>query len=147
MAKLIPKGHPKKKKRPRAPSLPSLITKADTLASRYIRQKYADQDGMVHCVSCETVLHWKDMHNAHYMPRSAKNTRWMEENLHPACPSCNVYRKEHHMREYTLYMIGLYGMDGLEEIKADSRKVLRGPEVRQLATEAVEYYTNALKEL
>lgn len=27
-----------------------------------------------------------------------------KENLHPVCPSCNVFRKEFHMREYTLYM-------------------------------------------
>lgn len=138
---------PKKKPKPKLPSLTSLITKADNLTSRYIRQKYADEHGMVKCCSCETVLHWKGMHCAHWVGRSAKAVRWDERNLAPACPACNVYRKEAHSREYTLFQLDRYGREGIEEIKADSRKVLRGTEVRMLAEEAIEYYSTQLKGL
>ena len=131
-------------KKPKRPSLPSLITKADNLASKYIRQKFADSNGNVTCITCGKVDHYKSMHCAHYIERAAKNTRWLEENLHPACPSCNVYRKEFHKREYTLYLIDMYGREKIDELKAEARKVLSGSQVRQLAEDAIAYYTAAL---
>lgn len=120
--------------------LSSLIDKADRLTSLYIRQKYADHAGNVTCVTCGKSLHWKDSHCAHYIERAAKATRWLEENLHPACPSCNVYRKEFHKREYTLAMIDLHGRQFIDELKDMARKVLSPSEVRALAEEAIEYF-------
>jgi hypothetical protein len=65
----------------------------------------------------------------------------------PGCPACNVYRKESHQQAYTLFQLDRYGREGIEEIQNESRKVLSGSQVRQLANEAIEYYSNALKEL
>ena len=138
---------PKKKKKPKQTPLPSLIAKADKITSQYIRRKHADENGMVKCVSCETVLHWKEAHCAHWIGRAAKPTRWMEENLNCACMGCNVYRQEMHQREYTLVQLDKYGREGIEDIKTQSRRVLRGSEVRELAEEAIAYYSAALKEL
>jgi hypothetical protein len=123
--------------------LPTLITKADTLASRYIRQKFADHAGNVTCVSCGKVLPWKDAHCAHYIERAKKATRWLEENLHPACPSCNVYRKEYHMREYTIYMLDMYGRGFIDELRSMANKVLSASQVRQLAEEAITNFQEA----
>ena len=131
---------PKKAKKPKLTPLPSLIRKADALTSLYIRQKYARDDGTVQCVTCGKVLHWKDSHCAHFIGRSAKATRWLEENLHPACPSCNVFRKEFHMREYTLFMEDFYGREFVDELRALEKKVCHSSEVRQMAEEAIEYY-------
>jgi hypothetical protein len=133
--------------KPKRQSLPSLIAKADKLTSDYIRQKYADDYGNVTCITCGKVLHWKESHCAHYIERGSKATRWLEENLHPADCSCNVFHKEFHKREYTLYMIDMYGRDKISELKILSRKVLKPTEVRQLAEDAIDYYGKALKEL
>lgn len=138
---------PKKKPKPNRPSLPTLIDKADKLTSQYIRQKYADHAGLVKCISCPTVLPWKEAHCAHFIERGKKATRWLEENLHPACPSCNFYRKEIHMREYTLAMIDLYGREALDHLRRAGALVLPASQVRQLAEEAIEYATEKLKEL
>jgi hypothetical protein len=135
----------KTKAKPKKAKLSTLIAKADTLASRYVRLKYSDHAGMVKCVSCETVIHWKDAHCAHFIERGKKATRWTEENLHPACPSCNVYRKEHHMREYTLAIVDLYGREKIDEFREAAKAVLSASQVRQLAEEAIEYYSEALK--
>ena len=135
---------PKKAKKPKRPSLPSLITKADTITSQYIRQKYADENGYVKCVSCLTVLHWKDMHCAHFIGRAKKATRWLEENLHPACCSCNTFRKEYHMREYTIFIIDFYGREKLDELRTLGETVLSASQVRALAEEAIEYYSGAM---
>lgn len=136
---------PKKKKRPKQTPLPTLIAKADKITSQYIRRKHADENGMVKCVSCETVLHWKDAHCAHFIERGKKATRWIEENLWPACPSCNVYRKEHHMRAYTLHMIDWYGREKVDELNDLAKSVLPGPMVRCLAEDAIHCYSEALK--
>lgn len=138
---------PKKKPKPKRAKLSTLIIKADTLTSQYIRQKYADHNGMVTCISCPTVLHWKEMHCAHFIERGKMATRWLEENLHPACCSCNRYRKEMHMREYSFAMIDMYGRDKANELRELTKTVLSASQVRQMATEAIEYYSNALEGL
>lgn len=139
-------------KKPRKPAtkkkqapLSSLIRKADTVTSQYIRQKYADSNGIVKCVTCDSKLHWSQSHCAHFMERANKATRWVEENLHPACPSCNVFRKEYHKREYTLYIIDMYGREKIDEFKSLARQVLSSSKVRFLAEEAIEYYSAQLK--
>ncbi len=127
--------------------LSSLIAKADEVTSEFIRRKYADSEGNVTCVTCPKVLHWKDSHCAHYIERAAKMTRWLEENLRPACPSCNVFRKEAHKREYTLVMHDCYGREFIEELKKMGKMVLTPSKVRELAEEAIAYYEQRLKEL
>lgn len=136
---IAPKGKAKKAK------LPTLIVKADNLASRYIRQKYSDHAWNVTCVSCGKVLPWKDAHCAHFIERGKKATRWLEKNLHPACCSCNSYHKEMHMRGYTLFMIDTYGRELVDELRELEKKTLSNAEVRQLADEAIEYYGKGLK--
>lgn len=135
---------PKKAKRAKRPSLPALIRKADEVTSLYIRKKYADDNGNVKCVSCQTVLPWKDSHCAHFIGRAKKATRWMEENLHPACPSCNVFRKEMHMREYTVFMLDFYGRDFVDELRVLEKKVLTASEVRRLAEAAIEDFSKGV---
>ena len=129
------------------PSLPSLIRKADEVTSQYIRYKYADSNGYVRCVTCGKVLHWKESHCAHYIERAAKATRWLEENLHPACPSCNVFRKEFHKREYTLFIIDFYGREKVDELKRLARQILSPSNVRALAEQAIEFFGIGLKQL
>lgn len=139
---------PKKKKKPRQPKLSTLQDKADKAMSLYIRQKYADENGMVKCISCDTVKHWTEMQAAHFIPKSrGASIRYVEENLHPACPSCNMFNPESHMIGYTLAMIDMYGRDKIDELKQEARKTLKPSEKRALCEEAIEYYTNALIEL
>ena len=133
---MIPKIKPKIKRTP----LPSLIRKADAVTSQYIRQKYAASNGYVACITCGKVLHWKEAHCAHFIGRSAKATRWLEENLHPACCGCNAFRKEYHMREYTLYMEDFYGRKFVDELRAMEKQTLSASQVRQLAEEAIENF-------
>ena len=134
---------PKIKTKPKRPSLPSLKDKADKVTSIHIRQKYADSSGFVTCITCGKVLPWKEAHCAHFIGRSAKATRWLEENLHPACPSCNVFRKEFHMREYTLFMEDFYGREFVDELRELEKKVCSASEVRQMAEAAILEYSEA----
>ena len=131
----------KLKPKPKLPKLSTLIAKADKITSQYIRQKHADANGNVKCISCDKVIHWKESQCAHYIGRASKATRWMEENLRPACASCNVFHKEFHMREYTLKMIDFYGRDFVDELRLLARKVLPASQVRNLAETAIKEFT------
>jgi len=119
---------------------------ADKAMSLYIRQKYA-KDGMVTCVSCGKVLHWKEADCGHFVPKSrGASIRYVEENCHPECPSCNRF-DDGHLAGYTLFMIDTYGRDKIEELRAEARKTLSQTVKRRLAEEAKAYYTQALKQL
>lgn len=133
-----------KGKKPKKAKLSTLKTKADTVASLYIRQKYADHAGNITCVSCGSVLPWKESHCAHFIERGKMATRWLEENLHVACCSCNTYRKEYHMRGYTLFMMDTYGREMIDELRVLEKKTLSPSEVRNLAEEAIAYYSPKL---
>ena len=135
---IAPKTPPKKAKKAK---LSTLMDKADKLASLHIRQKYADHAGNVKCVSCDSVLPWKESHCAHFIERGKKATRWLEENLHVACCSCNTFHKELHMRGYTLFMLDTYGRELIDELRELEKKTLSASEVRNLAEEAIEYYS------
>jgi len=63
----------------------------DTIFSRFIRQKYADENGMVRCYTCSTTKHWKEMQNGHWIPRNYLATRFSENNCRVQCVSCNVF--------------------------------------------------------
>ena len=142
---MIAKFKPKKMTKIKRPSLPSLINKADKVTSVYIRTKYADPQGYVTCVSCGKVLHWKDSHCAHFIKREKKATRWLEENLHPACCHCNTFNKEFHMREYTLFMEDFYGRKFVDELREMEKQILSASQVRYLAEEAIDGFGAELK--
>ncbi len=133
-------------KKIKRPSLPSLIAKADNLASKYIRQKFADSNGNVTCITCGKVLHWKESHCAHFIGRNSKILRWREENLKPACPRCNSFQPEFHAREYVLYMIDAHGREFVDELRREAKAVLSAGQVRQLAEEAIAYYSKGLEQ-
>lgn len=92
------------------------VNKLDILMSKYIRMKYAGKDGMVECVSCGKILHWKECHCAHYIKRAKMWTRFLEENLNVACPYCNTYNQEFHMKMYTIKLIKQFGLAFVEEL-------------------------------
>ncbi len=138
---------PKRKPKIKTPKLSTLVTKADTVCSIYIRMKYSDFAGNISCVTCGKSMRWQDAHCAHYIERGKIGTRWREENLHAAGACCNTFNKEFHKREYSLFMIDTYGRALVDELKAEARRLLKPSEKRDLALEAITYYTEAIKAL
>lgn len=86
----------------------------DKYFSRYIRLRDS-VDGKNQCVTCKRVYEIKSMDCGHYVSRTYLNTRFDEQNCHPQCKSCNVF-KNGNMDEYALYLIGKYGDNILEEL-------------------------------
>ena len=131
----------------RKQSISTLKAKADKLMSQYIRQKYADHDGRVKCVSCGIEKPWKEMDCGHFIPKSrGAAVRYVEENVHPECPGCNRFN-EGHLINYTRYMIEMYGDEKIDELQAESRRVISPVAQRYMIEKAIEYYLDKLKEM
>lgn len=81
-------------------SLQVLVTDLDLVFSKYIRLKYADENGMVKCYTCPTVEPWTMITNGHYISRQHMFLRWDERNCKPQCDMCNV-KKHGNIKAYT----------------------------------------------
>ncbi|MFP4461620.1 MAG: recombination protein NinG [Thermotogota bacterium] len=59
------------------------------LFSLWIRQKEADENGIVRCSTCGAFRHWRYLDAGHYMSRRHLSTKYNEKNVHPQCKQCN----------------------------------------------------------
>ncbi len=64
--------------------------KADEEFSKYIRNKYADKNGLVKCYTCKHYGTIKTMQNGHCLPRQYLSTRFSDKNCRPQCYACNM---------------------------------------------------------
>lgn len=90
------KTSPSSKKRPKS-SITKLKAEADKFFSQATRLRFADEDGLVQCVTCPNKKPWKAMQNGHFMSRRFNSTRFEEQNTAPQCYGCNVM---HQGRQY-----------------------------------------------
>lgn len=130
----------------RKPTKKSARDRARKAMSQYIRQKYADRNGYVKCVSCGKVDHWKEMDAGHFRSKgNGSGTEFVEENVHPQCVNCNRFIAEDAKIRYTTFMIDTYGREKIEELEAQARQVSRRRVHDYLCIEA--YYKERLEAL
>lgn len=131
-------------KKPR--KLSGLIKSADDAMSKYIRAKYCGDAGGAKCVSCGQWKEYSQLQCGHFYKRQHFGTRYVEENCHVECIGCNCFDVDH-LHGYTEYMEEMYGKEGIAELKKQSKRLLSPSEKRQIVEEALEYYTQAIKDL
>ena len=87
------------------------VEKAAKLLQRLVRLKASDDNGYCTCVTCGKVDHYKAMQGGHFYGRRHLRFKLYEENIHPQCPSCNLYgMKTTKIQEaYRIYMDDMYG--------------------------------------
>ncbi len=118
----------------------SLKKEAWRLCSLYIRQKYANKSGVVGCVTCPTVGLVKDLQAGHFVPGRGNSVLFEENNIHPQCVACNVY-KHGNLIPYYRFMIKKYGekeVDRLVRLKDSARK-LTNKDLEELITNYKKY--------
>ncbi len=125
------------------PTLKSLIKKLDLIFSRYVRIRDS-KGGMIECISCWIRIPWKSAHNCHWIGRANYKFRRDEDNCAAWCPSCNVYRKEMHQREFTLKQVKKMWVKKATEYESDKRTItkLKAHELEWM----IEYWQQKLKE-
>ena len=121
-----------------------LISNIDKYFSRYIRIKYSKNE-ICTCISCWVEKHYKEMHNCHWISRACYLYRWDEDNCRPWCPWCNTYRKEFHMREFTIKQIERMWKKKVDYMRVQAKKIhkLWLPDLRDL----LEHWKEKLKNL
>ena len=115
---------PKKKAETRS----QLVKKLDKVFSEYIRRSKPPV-----CVTCGKKDEWKNLQNGHYYSRSKYPTRWHEDNCHPQCVGCNVFKSGNYT-EYALYMVEKYGIEYIQELHrlANSGEKITTPQLREM---------------
>ena len=97
-----------KKRRMKGGTTRALVAKLDRVFSRFVRMKYADNDGQVSCVTCGKQAHWKEVHAGHFVKRQHMSLRWDERNVMPQCVRCNLHMGGR-QDDYAAYIVNEYG--------------------------------------
>jgi hypothetical protein len=115
------------KRKPQKSGMSTLVKKADTAFSRYVRLKHSDESGTCSCVTCGKLMHWKEAHAGHFVSRRHMSLRWDERNVFPQCCGCNTFNAGA-LDEYSAYIIRTYGhstFDDLLKMKRQTKKWTR----------------------
>lgn len=82
---------------------------ADRVFSEYIRLLYADDNWYCMCITCNKKHLWNswDMQCWHFRTRAHLFSRFLLDNNHPQCHTCN-YTYNGNYRNYSRYMIAKY---------------------------------------
>ena len=124
-------------------TIPRLRDKAWRVFSKYIRTKDSI-GGYVKCITCGEINLIEDTHAGHFYHGKNKSTYFLEENVHPQCPRCNMYLSGN-LIEYTLYMINEYGEAYIDQLRAWHEKSHVWK--REVLENLLHTYTEKLKKL
>ena len=124
--------------------------KAWAVFSKYIRLKNADSFGMVKCVTCKTVKHWKEVHAGHFIDGRNNSVLYDERLVFVQCFHCNSKIPGclgGNKVAYTLFMINEQGYT-LEQIEEFQKLYFTSKPMKDYEHEEIEQkYKQKLKEL
>jgi len=91
------------------------------------------------------------MQGGHFIERGRKSTLLVEENVHPQCPGCNLYRMKlsSTVLTYRQFMVDMYGENFVTDLEVLSRKPKKfmADELLTLKTELKERIDERLSEI
>lgn len=104
-------------KRKKLVPLPRLKKRLWKIFSEYIRRRDADDNGMVACISCGNLKHYKEGHAGHYHAGSVcgLDLYFSEINVNFQCVGCNLFRHGN-LAQYALALQKKHGNHILEEL-------------------------------
>lgn len=121
--------------------------KAWAVFSQYIRQREMDENGMVSCISCGKVDHWKNMDAGHYVPKSVSLVlRFSEIAVQNQCTACNRFRHGN-LTQYALALQRKYGPEVLEKLDTIRRENQNYRLSEQAYVEIYERYKALVKDV
>lgn len=122
------------------PTRSKLVKKLDVLFSQWIRLSNADETGYCICVTCNNKFFWKEIQAGHFMSRKHYSTRWDENNVHPQCVACNLYRAGEQYK-FSVFL----GQYQAEELYLKSQQLVKFSNVE--LQEMIDDYAERLKEI
>lgn len=111
-------------------TLRTCIKKTAQTFQRMIRLESADENGIIHCVTCDNwqaaidTTYKGSMHAGHFVGSRCNSILFDERNVHPQCGRCNTYLHGN-QEQYTSFMLERYGqdvIDDLNELRSSTRQ-------------------------
>jgi len=99
------------------------LKNADKYFSLYIRSRDADDNGMIKCISCDDLVHWKKADAGHFIKRQYKSLRFSEKNVSGQCRKCNWLLQGNDIN-YAKGLERKYGPGIIEELEIAKRNTL-----------------------
>lgn len=99
------------------------VNKLDKIMSRIIRLSATDEEWFIKCYTCGRKVERKKAHCAHFIERGCYKHRRNPDNLEACCNYCNTYNKQEHIRVYTLKKVKQFGIQRVELMQGDKKKV------------------------
>ena len=125
----------------------TLKNKCWKLCSEHIRRKYADKNGLVQCITCGKISHWKSMQASHLVAGRGNSILFDERGIYPACMRCNVF-KGGNILMYMKFLENKLGVEKAVELRDELIMKSRIPLKRTVEDyeKLIIYFTQKLQE-
>lgn len=150
--------------KPKKKPIPNNIRTRCLVAMQKLRRiEEANDDGLVRCISCGKVMHWKEAQGGHYISRTCHATELEKDNIWPQCPQCNNHRNgnpipyrynlarkigEERVKRLEDMRAAYYGDDeAYEKLSAEDQKKARGSKGKMYYAEEFTRISRDLKAL
>ncbi len=110
--------------------------------SLWIRQKDADDNGVVRCVTCGAFRQWRSVDAGHFISRRHLATKFDERNVHPQCKQCNGFGSGEQFK-MSQYINRKFGFGMAEKLERDSKQSTKWYKVDYILK--IEEYKEKLK--
>lgn len=120
-------------------ALSELTKIADKLFSNFIRQRNADENGLVTCHICGACLHWKRAECSHFISRAKFRTRYDERNAHQSCHECNQIHNTDR-EPYSMFMLQEYPAGTIPDLMRLSMTFLSSLDKRIMLEKVIKKY-------
>ena len=101
-----------------------LVTKLDTIFSKYIRMRVSRGDGFGVCFTCGVSKHWSEVDAGHFQSRMKMSTRWDERNVQFQCKRCNMTNGGQQY-QFGIRLDEVYGEGTAQEILVKSQQITK----------------------
>ena len=126
-------------------TISKLKKELDKWFSLFIRLRDATDEGMVQCITCGKVAHYKiGMQNGHFQSRKHLTTRWDLKNCQVQCVGCNMF-KAGEQYKFSIALDGKYGEGTSEELELLARTIMKVSRIDY--EDKISYYKEAVEKL
>ena len=117
----------------------------DKWFSLFIRLRDATEEGVVQCITCGCIKHYKlGMQNGHFQSRGFLSTRFDEINCQPQCVGCNMF-KQGEQYKFALALDAKYGEGTAQELQFKAKQITKITRAEYM--EKISYYKEAVENL
>lgn len=120
------------------------LKKLDTVFSKFIRLRVADDLGYCECFTCGDRQHWKEMDCGHYISRGNLITRFSDVNCQVQCKKCNQLLSGN-IQIFRRNLLSKYGHEIVLELERESKRSVHL--MQHEIDDLVEFYKQKIKDL